>query len=89
MAAMVGPATAQPVKFRNAEIEALSFDKLDGWQNDNQAAAFSAYLKSCGAILHGTKAMRTARPVYGGLFNACRNATAVAASGSIDAATAR
>lgn len=89
MAAMAGPATAQPVKFRNAEVEALSFDKLDGWQNDNQAAAFAAYLKSCGAILHGTKAMRTARPVYGGLFNACRNATGVAASGSIDAATAR
>src|SRR3569623_2762740 len=79
MAAAAAPATAQPMKFRNAQVEALTFAKLDGWKDDNQAAAFGAYLKSCGAILNATPAMRKARPVYGGLFNACRHAIAVAA----------
>ncbi|MBS0536323.1 MAG: MltA domain-containing protein [Proteobacteria bacterium] len=77
------------MKFRNAQVEALSFDKLDGWKADNQAAAFAAYLKSCGAILNATPAMRKARPVYGGLYNACRSATVVAAGGSIDNESAR
>jgi len=88
-AAAATPAAAQPMKFRNAQIEALSFDKLDGWKADNQAAAFAAYLKSCGAILNATPAMRKARPVYGGLYNACRSATAVAAGGSVGDETAR
>ncbi|MCW5692230.1 MAG: MltA domain-containing protein [Pseudolabrys sp.] len=77
------------MKFRNAQVEALTFAKLDGWSDDNQSAAFGAYLKSCGAILNATPAMRKARPVYGGLYNACRNATVVAAGGSVDAETAR
>ena len=89
MAAAAAPATAQPMKFRNAQVEALTFAKLDGWKDDNQAAAFGAYLKSCGAILNATPAMRKARPVYGGLFNACRHAIAVAAGGSVDDGTAR
>ena len=88
-AVTAAPATAQPMKFRNAQVETLSFDKLEGWKADNQAAAFAAYLKSCGAILNATPAMRKARPLYGGLYNACRSATVVAASGSIDNETAR
>ena len=81
--AAAAPATAQPMKFRNAQIETLGFDKLDGWKDDNQAAAFAAYLKSCRAILNATPAMRKARPIYGGLFNACRNATVVTAGGNL------
>ena len=89
MATAAVPATAQPMKFSNARVEALTFDRLDGWNDDNQAAAFAAYMKSCGAILNATPAMRKARPVYGGLYNACRSATVVAAGGSVDAGTAR
>ncbi|MFA6264263.1 MAG: MltA domain-containing protein [Pseudolabrys sp.] len=77
------------MKLRNAQVEPLSFDKLEGWRDDDQAAAFDTYLKSCGAILNGTKAMRKARPVYGGLYNACRKGTTIAAGGRPDAATAR
>ena len=46
-------------------------------------------MKSCGAILQGSKAMRKARPVYGGLYNACEKATALAAGGKVDTAQAR
>ena len=44
-------------------------------------------MKSCGAILQGTKAMRKARPVYGGLYNAC--ASGAAAAGGVDTERAR
>ncbi|MEP7029613.1 MAG: MltA domain-containing protein [Pseudolabrys sp.] len=87
--APVTAAPAHPVKFHNAQVEPLSFEKLDGWKDDNLAAAFGTYLKSCGAIQHGTKAMRKARPVYGGLYNACMKALALAAAGAVDTPAAR
>jgi len=82
-------AMAQPMKLRDAEIIPLTFEQLGGWTKDDQAAAFDAYLKSCRAILNGTKAMRKARPVYGGLYTACENATALAAGGPVDTVAAR
>lgn len=83
------PAVAQSAKLHDANIIPLSFDTLEGWKTDDQAQAFSAYMKSCKAILNGTKAMRKARPVYGGLYSACEKATIVAAGGAVDTATAR
>ena len=79
-----GTATAKVAKpakggtqLPNAQVEALSFAKLEGWKDDDHVAAFEAYAKSCGAILQGSKAMRTSRPFFGGLFNACEKAAAV------------
>ena len=85
----VNSAMAQPTKLRDADMLPLTFEQLSGWNNDDQAAAFAAYLKSCRAILNGTKAMRKARPVYGGLYTACGNATALAAGGPVETAAAR
>ena len=76
------------MKFRNAQVEPVSFTKLDGWKDDDHAAAFGAYLKSCRAILQGSKAIRAARPVYGGLYNACVKAATLAAAGTVDRAQA-
>ncbi len=69
-------AAAPEMKFRHAQVEPLSFAKLDGWKDDNHAAAFDAFLKSCSAISQGSKAMRAARPMYAGLFKACERAIA-------------
>ena len=80
---------AHELKFRHAQVEPVTFDELDGWSEDDHAAAFEAYLKSCSAILQGTRAMRAARPVYGGLYNACEKAAKFAAGGTIDRAQAR
>ena len=89
LAATVSSVSAQPMKLRAAEVRPLTFDALDGWKRDDQAAAFETFMKSCAAILHGTEAMRKARPVYGGLYNACRKATALAAAGKVDTLKAR
>jgi membrane-bound lytic murein transglycosylase A len=83
------PAAALELKFRNAKVEALSFATLEGWKKDDHAVAFETFMNSCRAIRHGTKAMRKARPVYGGLYNACQNAIKLAAGGTVDSAQAR
>jgi membrane-bound lytic murein transglycosylase A len=82
-------AQAHEMKFRHAQVEPVAFKELAGWSEDDHAAAFAAYLKSCSAILQGTKAMRAARPVYGGLYNACEKAVKLAAGGAVDRAQAR
>jgi len=64
------------MKFRNANVEAVEFTALEGWNDDDHAAAFATFLKSCSAILQGTRAMRAARAVYGGLFKVCERASA-------------
>jgi membrane-bound lytic murein transglycosylase A len=72
------PATARelPAKLRSAQVDTLSFDRLSGWKDDNHAEAYAAFFNSCRAILNGTKAMRRARPVFGGLFEVCGRAKA-------------
>ncbi len=89
LAAGAAAAAQKGTHFKHAQTEALTFAALDGWKDDDQAAAFQAYMKSCGAILQGSKAMRKAQPVYGGLFNACEKAAKLAAGGTVDRAQAR
>ncbi len=80
---------AQALSLRHADVKTLSFAALDGWKDDDQAVAFETFMKSCGAILQGSKAIRKAKPVYGGLYNACEKATTLAAGGKVDTAQAR
>jgi|SRR6185369_3759034 len=82
------PASARDaaIKLPNAQVETLDFAAIPGWADDDHAAAFAVYLKSCRAILAGSKAQRSARPMFAGLFNACEKAKAVTES---DRASAR
>jgi membrane-bound lytic murein transglycosylase A len=73
---LIAIAPASAMKFRHAQTTPLEFNALVGWQDDDHAEAYRAFLVSCGAIRHGTKAMRKARPVYGGLFAVCERALA-------------
>jgi membrane-bound lytic murein transglycosylase A len=76
-AAASAPALANgTLSLRNAQVESLTFSALDGWKDDDHITAFDTFLKSCGAILNGTKAMRAARPFYGALFKVCERAVA-------------
>ena len=84
IAAPSDPALA--LNLRNARIEPLSFSTLAGWTDDDHAAAFDTFLKSCRAILNGTRAMRSARPFYGALFKVCERAVA---AGQLDRDHAR
>src|SRR6476620_3406193 len=81
-----GSAQADGMSLRNAKLEMLSFSALDGWQEDNHAAAFTTFLKSCRAILNANKTIRSARPLLAGLFKACERATS---AGQLDRERAR
>ncbi|MGC2713101.1 MAG: transglycosylase, partial [Pseudolabrys sp.] len=74
------------MNLRNARIEPLSFSTLAGWTDDDHAVAFDTFLKSCRAIVNGTRAMRSARPFYGALFKVCERAVA---AGQLDRDHAR
>jgi membrane-bound lytic murein transglycosylase A len=84
IAAPSDPASA--LNLRNARIEPLSFSTLAGWTDDDHAVAFDTFLKSCRAIVNGTRAMRSARPFYGALFKVCERAVA---AGQLDRDHAR
>jgi membrane-bound lytic murein transglycosylase A len=77
--AVTSPALARevPMKLNQAYVERLSYPDLKGWAADDHAAAYGAFLKSCSAILNGTRAIRAARPIYGGLYTVCERAHAL------------
>ncbi|MBI3703120.1 MAG: MltA domain-containing protein [Rhizobiales bacterium] len=79
------PAAAREavLKLPHAQVETLNFAALAGWSDDDHAAAYSAFLKSCSAILQGGKAVRAARPLFGALFKVCER-TATAANSPSD-----
>lgn len=82
-----GKAHPPTLKLRRAQLTPLSFAALNGWSDDDQAAAFKAFLQSCGAIRHATPAMlRRARPIYRALYKVCQRALA---AGTLDRMAAR
>jgi len=68
---------AHDLSFRGAKLERLNFAELDGWKDDDHAAAFRTFLNSCSAILKGTRPTRKARPIYAGLYRICERASAL------------
>jgi membrane-bound lytic murein transglycosylase A len=89
----IGPALSSaalarevPMKLRHAHVEPLTFADLKGWADDDHAAAFAAFRKSCEAIVSGGRPSRAARPMYGGLHRVCAQA---AEAGALDGLKAR
>jgi membrane-bound lytic murein transglycosylase A len=75
------------LKLRHAQVTPLSFSALNGWNDDDHAAAFNSFLHSCDAIRHATpKILRRAKPVYRGLYKVCQRALA---AGMLDREAAR
>jgi membrane-bound lytic murein transglycosylase A len=78
MLGLGGASLAQPknpLKLPDTQYEPITWIDIDGWAEDDHAAAFGAFKKSCRAILRGTQAMRDARALYDGLYLVCRKAT--------------
>ena len=69
-------AEERPVfKLPNAQLMPVAWHEIDGWADDDHAAAFATFLVSCKAILKGAPAKRTARPIYGALYDVCGKAS--------------
>ncbi len=51
--ALAAKAKHSPFRVPNAQLEPLDWPQLAGWQDDDHAAAFAAFIPSCKAILRG------------------------------------
>jgi membrane-bound lytic murein transglycosylase A len=68
-------AEREPIKFPDAQYEPVDWTKLDGWANDDHAAAFAAFLTSCRA-LNGERRPGRETAITEELKNVCRRAFA-------------
>jgi membrane-bound lytic murein transglycosylase A len=69
-----------PLDIPDTQLEPAEWTSLDGWTADDQAAAFATFLASCKPFL-ATRRARDPRPVYVGLWHACRRAAAARPAG--------
>ena len=63
----------EPLKLTGSQLEPVNWTDLAGWTADDHLAAFAAYQNSC----QGLRKIRRSvdhRPIYRGLWNACRKA---------------
>jgi membrane-bound lytic murein transglycosylase A len=71
-------ASAQGIDTLNipdSQLEPVAWSSVAGWEADDHAAAFAAFMAGCKPFL-AVKRSRDPRPVYNGLWNACRRAAA-------------
>jgi len=71
------PAPAGPMRLADTRLEPIAWSDIDGWQSDDHAAAFAAFLASCRAVVAGAKASSPdPRPVFAALAAVCGRALA-------------
>ncbi|HXF87576.1 MAG TPA: MltA domain-containing protein [Xanthobacteraceae bacterium] len=65
-----------PAWFRlpGAQLKPVSWSEIGGWEEDDHAAAFQTFLKSCKVIVEGAPARLANRPLYSALQAVCRRA---------------
>jgi membrane-bound lytic murein transglycosylase A len=68
-----------------ARLEPLPFQDLAGWETDDHAAAFRAFLRSCRALDAGAAALRPAQVPQGNLLTVCHEALRTPGLGKTEA----
>jgi membrane-bound lytic murein transglycosylase A len=80
------PDVPRPFRIRDAGLEPIDWDKLDGWAVDDHAAAFATFLVSCRPIAITAHPAGENRPMYAALHAVCRRALK---AGKLDEPAAR
>jgi peptidoglycan lytic transglycosylase A len=65
-----------PLSIPDSALEPVAWASLEGWADDDHAAAFAAFLPSCRALTAGARSTNDARPMRAGLIAVCRRALA-------------
>ena len=65
-----------PLGVPDTQLEPVKWSDLDGWANDDQAAAFTAFMTSCRPFLVRKRAPTDGRPIFNALWQVCRRAAA-------------
>ena len=68
----------------DTQLDPVEWAALDGWRADDHVAAFATFLASCKPFL-AIDRPRDPRPIYDGLLQACRRATATKVAGAAEA----
>lgn len=76
-----------PLQAPDTQLEPIDWSELDGWADDDHAAAFETFRASCSPVL-GRRAARDSRAIHQALREVCRRTAAAGALGS-DKAKAR
>jgi membrane-bound lytic murein transglycosylase A len=71
-----GSAETQPFKFPDAQYQPLDWANVDGWTNDDHAAAFSTFLASCRAVTAKRRPARDLTQLGDALKSVCDRAFA-------------
>src|SRR5687768_12253036 len=79
-------ALAGPLRVPEAQLEPTLFADLRGWFEDDHAAAFAAFQKSCDPILKRRTAKMDVRPLERALREPCERATLLKKPVSAEAA---
>ena len=64
------------MKISNTQLETVAWSEINGWAEDDHAAAFEALIISCKAMVRGTPAGREGQSFYTALQTVCRRAIA-------------
>jgi membrane-bound lytic murein transglycosylase A len=76
-----------PLQAPDTQLEPIEWSDIDGWAQDDHAAAFDTFRTSCNPLL-ARRAARDSRPIHQALREVCRRGAAAGALGS-DKAKAR
>jgi membrane-bound lytic murein transglycosylase A len=70
-----------PLQAPDTQLEPIEWSELDGWSDDDHAAAFDTFRTSCSPFL-SRRAARDSRPIHQALREVCRRAASAGALGS-------
>src|SRR5262245_42015778 len=76
----LGASDVDPLRAPDTQLEPIQWSDIDGWANDDHAAAFGAFRVSCNPFL-ARRASADSRPIHQALREVCRRA---AAAGALD-----
>jgi membrane-bound lytic murein transglycosylase A len=76
-----------PLQTPDTQLEPVNWSDIDGWADDDHAAAFATFRTSCNPFL-AARTNRDSRPIHRALWEVCRRAAAAGALGN-DKAKAR
>jgi membrane-bound lytic murein transglycosylase A len=69
----LGARDVDPLQAPDTQLEPIEWSEIDGWADDDHAAAFSTFRTSCNPFL-ARRAAADSRPIHQGLREVCRRA---------------
>jgi membrane-bound lytic murein transglycosylase A len=81
IALLAAPLAAQdvdPLQTPDTQLEPINWSDIDGWADDDHAAAFGTFRISCNPFL-AARTNRDSRPIHRALWEVCRRAAAAGA----------